>query len=61
MNHNRFNEGIPKIHLTQIRPHRLVVAGAFPYSIAIGGIPEMQATFDSEWPIEKYERSSLLE
>ena len=38
----------------------IVVSGRFPCSIAIGGIPNLSAPFEPEWPIEKYSRANLL-
>lgn len=39
----------------------IVVSGRFPCSISMCGIPNFQTAFEPEWPIEKYERSKLLE
>jgi FkbM family methyltransferase len=46
MNHNRFNEGIPKIHLTQIRPHRLV-RHAFAFEPDQRNIPHLKVNAES--------------
>jgi hypothetical protein len=36
-----------------------IVAGGFPCSLAVSGIPTLNEIFDSEYPIDRYTRSPL--
>lgn len=38
----------------------IIVAGAFPYSLAVCGLPSIPCLFDPEYPIDRYSRVEIV-